>query len=85
MFQQQNLKTFVLPFSSLHFSNISGKIIVLITDGNSEIGAHVRSNLWLFLDLFRRLIKARARAAQIGFFFLRKDFLPACVLSYHLI
>ena len=60
--------------------------MVLILDGKSEIGAHVRSNL-CYLSCLRHLIRSRAVINHI--FFLRKDlfsFMRAQnVLSYHLI
>ena len=61
-------------------------LMVLIIDGNSEIGTHVRNNL-CYLNCLRHLLRWRAVTNRI--FFLRKDlfsFMHAQhVLSYHLI
>ena len=49
--------------------------MVLISDGNSAIGAHVRNTLF-YLICLRHLI--RSNTSQIGFFFI-KDLFPSCV------
>ena len=56
------------------------KVMVLILDGNSEIGAHVGWNI-CYLIWLRHLIRSRAVRNRI--FFLKKDQFPE--LSYHLI
>ena len=60
-------------------------IIALLLDGNSEIGAHVKSNL-CYLICSRHLICSRADTKRI---FIRKPLLSFVrtqhVLSYHLI
>ena len=50
--------------------------MVLILDGNSEIGAHVRYKLSYFFCL-RRFI--RLKAVKSCFFLLRKTHIPSCV------
>ena len=54
--------------------------MVLLLEGNSERGAHVRSNICL-----RRLISTKGVTNRI--FFSRKDrfFLPRHIMSYHLV
>ena len=60
--------------------------MVVILDGNSEIGTHIRSNIW-YLICLRLLITSRSVINRI--FFLRKSlffFMRAQhIMSYHLI
>ena len=51
-------------------------LMVLILDGKSEIGAHVRSIL-CYLICFRHLI--RPKAVTIRSIFLLKSYFPSCV------
>ena len=44
-------------YSELALRSFSGLIMVLIMDGNSEIGAHVRSNL-CYLIFLRQLVRS---------------------------
>jgi len=52
------------PVFSINSTNV---IMVLILDGNSEMGAHVRSNL-LYVICIIHLIRARAVTNRILFF-----------------
>ena len=52
--------------------------MVLILDGDSEIGSHVISNIW-YLICSRHLIRSRAVANRI--LFLLKDLFPCAIYS----
>ena len=51
-------------------------IMVVVLDGNSDIGAHVRTNLCYPISL-KDLIRLRVVTNRI--FLLREDLIPACV------
>ena len=53
-----------------------GTYYYIILDGNSEVCAHVRSNL-CYLICLRQLIRSRAATNRI--FSLQKDFFPSCM------
>ena len=53
--------------------------MVLLLDGNSEIGAHVRSNL-CYLICLRHLIKLRSHKSDLS----EKTYFPLCVRTMFL-
>ena len=66
-----NTQTLIVPeIGHIHFLPLffraCGQIMVLIVDGNSELGAHVGNNLW-YLICLRHLIISRAVTNQISF------------------
>ena len=53
-------------------------IMVVALDGNSDMGAHVRSNFCNFLTYLRHLIRSRA-VTNLIFFSQKINFFPSCV------
>ena len=71
-FHSANLTEILINYArvdSREYSNVQP--IVLITDGNSEIGAHIRSNLWYLI--YVKGIWSDREQSQTGYFFLYKD------------
>ena len=61
---------------------ISFSIMVLTLDGNSELGAHVRSNLCFFFLFFFKDIRLDWKQLQIWIFFLEKPIFPHRFATY---
>ena len=67
----------LFALSSCH-SLVAATIVGLIVDGNSEICAHVRSNLCYLLCLSHLF---RSKTVTNMIFFSEKTYFPACVRS----